>query len=61
MYIDYNLKSIEGEIINIENKNFLKVGSISNVIIKLKDEIYTDISNFIIRNEGKIIGIGKFI
>jgi len=61
MYIEYNLKSIESEIINIENKNFLKVGNTSNVLIKINKEIYTENNNFIIRNEGKIIGIGKFL
>ena len=61
MYIEYNLKSIESEIINIENKNFLKVGNTGNVLIKINKEIYTDNNNFIICNEGKIIGIGKFL
>jgi len=61
MYIEYNLKSIESEIINIENKIFLKVGNTSNVFIKINKEIYTENNNFIIRNEGKIIGIGKFL
>ncbi len=61
MYIEYNLKSIESEIINIENKNFLKVGNTSNVFIKINKDIYTENNNFIIRNEGKIIGIGKFL
>ena len=61
MYIEYNLKSIESEIIDIENKNFLKVGNISNVLIKINKDIYTENNNFIIRNEGKIIGIGKFL
>ena len=61
MYIEYNLKSIESEIINIENKIFLKIGNICNVLIKINKDIYTNNNNFIIRNEGKIIGIGKFL
>lgn len=62
MFIEYNLKSIESEIMNIENKNYLKVGNKGNVLIKMSKEIYSDINNnFIIRNEGKIISIGKFL
>lgn len=62
MFIEYNLKSIESEIMNIENKNYLRVGNTGNVLIKMNKYIYNNINdNFIIRNEGKIIGIGKFI
>jgi len=60
MFIEYNLKTIESEIIDIQNNKYLKIGDICNVIIKMNKEIYTDNNNFIIRNEGKIIGIGKF-
>ena len=60
MFIEYNLKTIESEIIDIQNKKYLKVGNVCNVLIKMNKEIYTDNNNFIIRNEGKIIGIGKF-
>ena len=61
MFIEYNLKTIESEIIDIQNKKYLKVGNVCNVLIKMNKEIYTDNNNFIIRNEGKIIGIGKFL
>ncbi len=61
MFIEYNLKTIESEIIDIQNNKYLKIGDICNVIIKMNKEIYTDNNNFIIRNEGKIIGIGKFL
>ena len=61
MFIEYNLKTIESEIIDIQNKKYLKIGDICNVLIKMNKEIYTDNNNFIIRNEGKIIGIGKFL
>lgn len=61
MFIEYNFKTIESEIMDIQNKKYLKIGDICNVLIKMNKEIYTDNNNFIIRNEGKIIGIGKFI
>jgi hypothetical protein len=61
MFIEYNLKTIESEIIDIQNKKYLKIGDTCNVLIKMNKEIYTDNNNFIIRNEGKIIGIGKFL
>ncbi len=62
MFIEYNLKSIESEIMNIENKNYLRVGNTGKVLIKMNKDIYNNINdNFIIRNEGKIIGIGKFL
>ncbi len=60
MFIEYNFKTIESEIMDIQNKKYLKIGDICNVLIKMNKEIYTDNNNFIIRNEGKIIGIGKF-
>ena len=57
-YMDINLKSINCTINNIYDKLFLKVGDVNYIDILFNEYININYKNFIMRNNGKIIGIG---
>ncbi len=57
-FIDTNLKSINSTIDLIYNKQFLKIGDVCNVDILLQEYINKNCKYLIMRNNGKIIGIG---